>query len=326
MSTGMLMQRIRCQSSTDLSHYLAVERVIKHLRDHLHEPLSLQEMARVAMFSPFHFNRVFHQMTGLPPGQFLSMLRMQAAKRLLLTSRSSVTDICYDVGYDSLGTFIRRFTQFVGVSPSRLRRLPEAAPLPNFYMLEEQCAKARHSKPGTHRVHGLITGRTSGEGPIFVGLFPTPIPTGRPVGCTILTSPGAFKIYDVPEGRYYMFAAAFPWSQDPMSYLLPDESRMSVGMVEGLVSVGAQTARARARLELRPVRTTDPPIVVALPLLLLKHQPATQQQPTSEPHTPNGQPHSSPARSTTDKSPGSRPLPQHLPRQQMLPGKDSQYS
>lgn len=301
MSTRISTQSGVGQSGTDASHYLAVTRVIKYLQARLHEPLSLQEMSSVAIFSPFHFNRVFHQVTGLPPGQFLSMLRVQAAKRLLLTSRLSVTDICFEVGYDSLGTFIRRFTQFVGVSPNRLRRLTEAGPLPSFQALEEQCAKTRHPRPGTHQVKGLITAHAVGEGPIFVGLFRTPIPMGQPVGCTFLTAPGPFKICAVPEGRYYMFAAAFPWSQEPLSYLLPDESRMHVGVVEGPVPVGAQPSSV-ARLELRRLRITDPPIVVALPLLLLKQHPATAKQPIKRQCERPGQRRQ--ARPVADKSPG----------------------
>jgi AraC-like DNA-binding protein len=53
----------------------------------------------------------------------LSALRLGEAKRLLLITERSVTDICCDLGYNSLGTFTARFTQRVGLSPARLRRL-----------------------------------------------------------------------------------------------------------------------------------------------------------------------------------------------------------
>jgi AraC-like DNA-binding protein len=274
MSTETLKPFAVCESGTDVSHRLAVERVIRHLHQRLHEPLTLQQMSSIATFSPFHFNRVFHHVTGLPPGQFLSMLRVQAAKRLLLTSRLSVTDICFDLGYDSLGTFTRRFTQFVGVSPNRLRRLVEAGPLPSFSVLEEHCARARKARTGAHRIEGRVSGRTPSEGPIFVGAFRTPIPLGQPAGCTLLTATGPFKITGVARGSHFVFSAAFPWSDEPLAYLLPDESRHYVGTAAADIGAGTPQASARAEVELRPLRITDPPIVVALPLLLLKHYPA----------------------------------------------------
>lgn len=274
MSTEALEPFAVSENGTDVTHRLAVERVIRHLHRSLHEPLTLRQMSRIATFSPFHFNRVFHKVTGIPPGQFLSMLRVQAAKRLLLTSRRSVIDICFDVGYDSLGTFTRRFTQFVGVSPNRLRRLVETGPLPSLSALEEHCRRVCPARAGAHRLEGRVSGRTPGEGPIFVGAFRTPIPLGQPAGCTLMTAPGPFNITGVPRGSYFVFAAAFRWSEEPLSYLLPDMGQLCVGTAATDLGAGAAHASARAEVELRPVRISDPPIVVALPLLLLKHCPA----------------------------------------------------
>jgi transcriptional regulator GlxA family with amidase domain len=89
-------------------HSLAVQRVIIAIRGRLDENISLTEMASVAYMSRYHFNRTFRQITGLPPRRFLSKLRVEAATRMLLNTNSSITEICLDVGYTSLGTFIRR--------------------------------------------------------------------------------------------------------------------------------------------------------------------------------------------------------------------------
>src|SRR5678815_3163943 len=88
-------------------------------------PTPLRDMSRVAYISEFHFNRVFHQITGLPPAKFISAMRLDEAKRLLLNTNQSVTDICFDVGYNSLSTFTRRFTQRVGLGPREFRYLAE---------------------------------------------------------------------------------------------------------------------------------------------------------------------------------------------------------
>ncbi len=58
-------------------HELAVERVIKSMKERLDAPLDLDEMASIAHFSPFHFNRVFREVTGIPPAQFLNALRLE---------------------------------------------------------------------------------------------------------------------------------------------------------------------------------------------------------------------------------------------------------
>src|SRR5215510_15239570 len=114
-----------CREDTLAAHRRAVERVITSARERLCEPISLHDMSRVAYLSAFHFNRVFHQITGLPPAKFISAMRLDEAKRLLLNSNLSITDICFEVGYNSLSTFTRRFTERVGLGPRVFRYLAE---------------------------------------------------------------------------------------------------------------------------------------------------------------------------------------------------------
>src|SRR5690242_20131475 len=85
-----------CREDTVASHRRAVERVITTARERLCEPISLHDMSRVAYLSSFHFNRVFHQITGLPPNKFISAMRLDEAKRLLLNTNRSITDICFE--------------------------------------------------------------------------------------------------------------------------------------------------------------------------------------------------------------------------------------
>jgi AraC-like DNA-binding protein len=86
--------RNECREDTIASHRRAVERVITSARERLCEPISLRDMSRVAYLSEFHFNRVFHQITGLPPAKFISAMRLDEAKRLLLnTDRASPTSL-----------------------------------------------------------------------------------------------------------------------------------------------------------------------------------------------------------------------------------------
>jgi AraC-like DNA-binding protein len=257
-----------CRTCTWEARVRAVERVIAAMRERLDEPLTLKAMAKIAFISPFHFNRVFHQITGIPPAQFLYALRLDTAKKLLLTTDRSVTEVCYDVGYNSLGTFTTRFTQLVGLSPGRLRRLAERwAPL-RLDAGPDGRAQAQLMAAPPHFVSGRIRAPDNFAGTIFAGLFQTHIPQGRPVGGALLNTPGPFRIGPVPDGRYYAFAAAFPKSGEPLSFLLLDAQTLLVGAGRGPVVVRNGQARGFVDVPLRPVQLTDPPILIALPSLL----------------------------------------------------------
>ena len=256
-----------CREDTLASHRRAVERVITTARERLCEPISLQDMSRVAYISTFHFNRVFHQITGLPPAKFISALRLDEAKRLLLNTNLSITDISFEVGYNSLSTFTRRFTQRVGLRPREFRYLAERITPASVESLCTHYAELtqRVSVPS---VEGFIDFRKRCEGLIFVGLFHTHIPQSRPVGGALLTSPGAFRIGPVPDGSYHLLAAGLPHLADTLGDLLPDSGNLLVGAGNGPVIVRQGRASAWFNIPLRPMTLTDPPLLVSLPFLL----------------------------------------------------------
>lgn len=243
-----------------VAHCEAVKRVIELMHERIEEPLSLQDMSRVAFISQFHFNRVFRQVTGIPPHQYLYALRLETAKRRLLTTRESVTDVCFSVGYNSLGTFTRRFTGLVGISPNRFRALTEASAsvLQGLHSLSEM-----PDAPG-HFIEGHATAPEGFKGTIFLGLFSTPMPQGSPVVGTVLTQPGSFRLPAPPDGDYHILGAGLPWSEDHREYLLY-ESALRGGAP---VRVRRGEVIRPADLVLRPPTPFDPPILVSLPLLL----------------------------------------------------------
>jgi AraC family transcriptional regulator len=270
-----------CRACTFDFRRRAVERVIAAMRERLEEPMSLRDMAKIAYISPFHLNRVFHQVTGIPPAQYLYALRLEAAKRLLLTTARSVTDVCFEVGYNSLGTFTTRFTQLVGLSPCSLRRFAERWLASPFEPPPDNPVTPAPARFSGQLITGRVSSPVSFEGVIFVGLFKRQIPEGLPVSGTVLTGPGPFRIGPVPEDRYYAFAAAFADPQDPMDFLLPGGQSMYVGVCRPETLERRGGTRSYADIRLRPVQTTDPPILVALPYLLEKQQqagPSVQHQ------------------------------------------------
>jgi AraC-like DNA-binding protein len=94
------------------------------------EPLDVRAIAAVAHISPAHFSRCYRSVFGETPHRYLQRRRVERSMFLLRETERSVTDICFDVGFTSLGTFSRTFREIVGETPSgyRLGHGPIVAP------------------------------------------------------------------------------------------------------------------------------------------------------------------------------------------------------
>jgi AraC-like DNA-binding protein len=84
--------------------------------------IDLEDAAAQADISPFHFLRLFSDVLGVTPHQYLVRSRLRHAARLLADHERSVTDIAYDVGFGDLSNFVRTFHRAAGVSPRRFRQ------------------------------------------------------------------------------------------------------------------------------------------------------------------------------------------------------------
>ena len=82
------------------------------------QPLDVEALARTAVMSSGHFSRSFREAYGETPYSYLMTRRIERAMTLLRRGDLSVTDVCFEVGCSSLGTFSTRFTELVGESPS----------------------------------------------------------------------------------------------------------------------------------------------------------------------------------------------------------------
>lgn len=85
------------------------------------ESINLDEMARQARLSRFHFLRLFRDTFDETPHQYLQKRRIERAKELLASGHHSVTDVCFEVGFESLGSFSTLFRRTVGQSPAIAR-------------------------------------------------------------------------------------------------------------------------------------------------------------------------------------------------------------
>jgi AraC-like DNA-binding protein len=238
---------------------LAIEQSIATMWSRYNEPLSLDEIADTAILSKFYFSRVFRSMTGTSPGRFLSAIRLCNAKRLLLETPLSVTEIAYMVGYNSLGTFTSRFTRSVGDSPGRYRTKSRAS-------AHSLAGRARPLPAGrTGEVTGsVVLPRGGDETRTYIGLFANPLVEGRPVACAVLDGAGSYALRGVPSGTWYVRAAAVGTGEvDPR----PWERRPRFLGAGGEVTVPAGGRVGERNIGLRKVTMLDLPVLLALPEL-----------------------------------------------------------
>ena len=102
--------------------YRRLHRARDYARACLDQPITVNEMAGVACLSPNHFLRTFKQAFQQTPHQYLTRLRIERAQSLLTQTNQRVTDVCFAVGFESIGSFSSLFRQRVGLAPEEYRR------------------------------------------------------------------------------------------------------------------------------------------------------------------------------------------------------------
>ena len=122
------------------------------------EPLDVPAIAAIAHTSPAHFSRQFRAAFGETPGRYLQRRRVERAMFLLRETDRSITDVCFDVGFNSLGTFSRTFHDVVGETPSQYRANHPPIEAPHCFLM----AQTRPRLPAG--VHPRSS--SSGEAPI----------------------------------------------------------------------------------------------------------------------------------------------------------------
>ena len=245
----------------------AVLEALRMITTRFTEPLSLDMIAAEVFVSPFHFTRIFAKATGTTPGRYLSAVRMFEAKRLLLTTEATVSDVVCAVGYSSVGTFTTRFTAAVGMTPSQFRNpavrdlllavAPHFQRLPSRAALQE-AATARSAEPavGSTVTVRAVLDRDIQSADLIVGVFADPLPQCAPVAWAAVSGTGTatLPVPGVPAGRWTVLAAAEHNRADgsvvPLIGVLP--SSFIVGDHEEVL----------LRLRMRALRPSDPPVAI----------------------------------------------------------------
>jgi AraC-like DNA-binding protein len=109
-------------SRSDLDDLVLLRKVRDWIDREYAQPLNVEALGREVGMSAGHLSRQFRLAYGEPPYSYLMTRRIERAMALLRRGDLSVTEVCFEVGCSSLGTFSTRFTELVGMSPSAYRR------------------------------------------------------------------------------------------------------------------------------------------------------------------------------------------------------------
>jgi AraC family transcriptional regulator len=245
-------------------HELTVQGVIAYMQSHISESLSLGRLSDVGGFSPWHLDRIFTRATGLATMRYLTLLRIEAAKNAALSTDRRIIEIAYDVGFNSLGSFGKRFTQLVGMSPRDLRKAADRFDIGRWKaMLDDVCGQRPTSSSGDGpSIEGVLVGHTlttrAFDGWALVSAALSGHPLARPILCTIARVPGPFVLKPIPLGHYTVHAIGFPREIDAVDALVQRSTPR--GRVLD-VEVTARASVASIVVMLRAPRAGDAPIV-----------------------------------------------------------------
>src|SRR5688572_4447608 len=118
------------RSRTEQAYKERLLRVLVYIQQHLDEAIELDDLARVAHFSPYHFHRLFRGMVGESVMEHIRRLRLERAAHRLKLSDQPVTQIAFDAGYETHEAFTRAFRAMFDESPSQFRKTHQALPFP----------------------------------------------------------------------------------------------------------------------------------------------------------------------------------------------------
>lgn len=106
-----------------------ISKVIDYIENNIDGKLRLNDLAEVAMFSKYHFHRIFKSVTGDNLNDFIKRLKMIKAHRLLQIDKSiTVKDLAYSLGYNSVANFSRDFREYYGITPTEIKSLKDHSP------------------------------------------------------------------------------------------------------------------------------------------------------------------------------------------------------
>ena len=115
---------------TEQTYHERILRVLVYIQDHLSEAYSLDDLAALAHFSPYHFHRIFRGMVGESVKEHVRRLRLERAAQQLRHTGEPITRIAFEAGYETHEAFTRAFAALFGAPPSQFRQTRRSPPRP----------------------------------------------------------------------------------------------------------------------------------------------------------------------------------------------------
>ncbi|MDO4711741.1 MAG: AraC family transcriptional regulator [Peptostreptococcaceae bacterium] len=246
-----------------------IERITKFITDNIAYDLTLKDIAKHMNYSEFHLSREFKKQTGYSIRQYIEALKVEKGIKALIASDEAVTDIAFDTGHKSPGTFSNTFKKHTGLSPHHYRSRANIA-----YRFLTRWIKKRSILTHYERFEKTDNKLTikirypKGYRPKItcVGLFPTSIPKDAPIVGVATASRLEFTMENIPDGRYYLLACEVLEDLTLIkSYVLDHNYRAK--FPEKLTFSGS--TELTHLLEMRRPIESDPPITMNLPVLLM---------------------------------------------------------
>ncbi len=195
----------------------AILRMQSFIEDHLTRTITMQELARVANYSPWYAARLFKEYTGKSPFDYIRLRRLSAAARNLSTHSGKVIDVAFDFVFDTHEGFSRAFTRQFGISPRKYRAdkppllmfLPER--MKNYYINHTYGEKPMSNSTGSNTVFTQVIERPARKLVLKRGIKATHyFEYCEEVGCEVWEQLGALK----------------DTLHEPMGLWLPDRFRL----------------------------------------------------------------------------------------------------
>lgn len=236
----------------------AVETMIRQMKLPENGAVTLDEWACYTRVPKHRLIKAFHALTGIPPMMFHNALRLEIAKRLLVFDGLSVTDTCFEIGFESLGSFISKFTTQVGIPPGQYARVMGEAGFVEMFLAA--LSNTFKSSPAAQETTKLVFDRPilSGSPGIVAAVFKKPIPNSYPKTWRFVHA--LARSTTIPaDGTGHCLAATLPRR--------PKRSEL-INLKPALIGRAKLTHGTReVAVQMVPPTVFDPPITLAVPAL-----------------------------------------------------------
>ena len=101
----------------------AVQQMQNYISEHIADEITLADLARAASFSPWYAHRLFRELTGVSPADYIRKLRLTEAAKRLKSEKCRITELAMELGFESVDGFTRAFVREFGMTPRELRKL-----------------------------------------------------------------------------------------------------------------------------------------------------------------------------------------------------------